>query len=371
MFAVAIVASSISIAMHAADVKAPAKVTVADLGKLLAESSGQPDADLARRLVTYELTERLDPAATAKLQGTLPGEKSRQALLALADRSQFLAPPVAELPADPTPDAAQTRQMLVRLVNYVNTTMRQLPNLLADRSTMGFADQPLEDVLEATGTVTHSAQPLHLTGKGKVTVTYRDHGEVIDESAWKVAMHGIGGLESTGEFGPILNVVVGDALKGKITWARWESGAAGQLAVFHFAVPEDKSNYRVRFCCTVDGYDGQGLPELRIFDERSAYHGEIAFNPADGSILSIVVVAEMPPKGLVAQAGMMVQYGPVEIGGKSYICPLHSVSVLASHQDSGPGTKSRANYRGPLKSYLNDVTFSGYRRFGAEVKILP
>src|SRR5208282_2057309 len=102
---------------------------------------------------------------------------------------------------------------------------------------------------------------------------------------------------------------------------RWEQGSSGRLAVFHYTVPDEKSNYYVKFCCIVKGYSGTGQPESQVFDERSSYHGEIAFDPANGSILRITLQAEMPPKGLVSNAGIAMEYSSVEIGGRSYICP--------------------------------------------------
>ena len=105
--------------------------------------------------------------------------------------------------------------MLTLVVNYVNTTARQLPNFLAVRETIGFEDKPQEDELGPTGIATVAAMPLHSIGKSSVTVTYRDRKEVVDEKALK---HGaqIGGLATSGEFGPILSLVVADALQGKI-----------------------------------------------------------------------------------------------------------------------------------------------------------
>jgi hypothetical protein len=348
------------------------KITVNQLEQTLDLSHDKADGDLARQLSGFELTERLNIAKLLQLNTNLPGEKSRQALMILADQSALLDPPDVEILAEPMPDPTATRQMLVKMVNYVNTTLRQLPNFLATRETTGFEDRPQEDVQEATGIVSYSYLPLHFVGKSSATVTYRDRKEAVDESKAKAWAHGsqIGGLVTSGEFGSILSTVLADALKGKITWARWRLDANGKGAVFGYTVPNEKSNYHVRFCCLANGFSSEGLPERQVFDERASYHGEISFNPADGTILGMTLVAEMPPHELVTKAGLMVEYGPVEIGGKSYTCPQRSVSILLAHTTQPHGMYSRADYKGSAKTFLNDVRFGDYRRFGSESHIL-
>lgn len=346
-------------------------ISIDQLQQTLAASHDRTDTDLAQQLATIELKERLGVAHLSHIAAVLPGEKSRQALILLADKSAFLDPPSAEVLGDPTPDAAATRQMLVQIVNYVNTTLRQLPNLIASRETTGFEDRPQEDSLEATGIVSYSYQPLHFVGRSFATVTFRDRKEIVDERSGKGENQGkIGGMITSGEFGPILSVVVADALKGKITWARWEQGANGRIAVFHYSVPEDKSNYRVKFCCIVNGYDASGKPDLLPFDEQSAYRGEIAFDPSNGTILRLTIRAELPVNGLVSNAGVVMEYAPFEIGGRNYICPARSISLLEAHTAQPHGMYSTADYKGPAKTFLNDVVFDQYKRFGSETRIL-
>jgi len=351
---------------------APEKVTVDQLEQALSVAHGKADAEMAQALVSLELTERLSAARLAHLKADLPGERSQQALAILADQSAFLPPPDDEIVADPTPDSAATRQMLVQIVNYVNTTVRQLPNLMAIRETSGFEDRPQEDRVDRTGTLSLSYLPLHLVGQSSVAVTYRDRKEVVDESATKGLKKGtpVGGLVTSGEFGPILTTVLADALKGTISWARWEQRENGKIAVFRYAVPDQKSNYYVKFCCIMNGFRSDQTPDLQLFNERAGYHGEIAFDPADGSIQRITLEAEMPPTGMVPHAGIVIEYSSVEIGGKNYTCPARGVSLLQAHTAVPQGAFSRANYQGTPKTYLNEVEFSQYRRFGSETRIL-
>jgi hypothetical protein len=355
-------------AFAANDVKSE-MVSVAQLEQALAAAHGKPDADLAQQLSGMELTERLSAARLVRLKTDLPGEKARLALAILADSAEFLSPPAAEIPADTAPDPTTARQMLTAIVDYVNKTVPQLPNLIAVRDTTRFEDQPQEDQLDRTGLTSLAAMPLHSVGSYNLTVTYRDHKEVVDEKALKHAPK-TGGLVTSGEFGPLLGRVVGDALAGKITWGRWEQGANGKEAVFHYSVPSGKSHYNVQFCCVADGFSTDGSPIKRVFGEKDAYHGEIAFDPASGAILRISMEAEMPEGELVSRADILVEYRPTDIAGKSYVCPARSVSILLAHTAQQTGAFSQSHYKGAAKTYLNDVTFGQYRRFGSESRIL-
>lgn len=118
-------------------------VTRGQLDQLLTSAHGRTDADMARQIADLRLTERLSPARLAAMQSQLPGDKSRQALLALADESAFLAPSAAEILPKAAPDLPEQRRMLGLVVAYVGKTIPQLPNFLATRVTAHFADTPL------------------------------------------------------------------------------------------------------------------------------------------------------------------------------------------------------------------------------------
>lgn len=347
-------------------------ITVAQLTQKLAAHE-QADGQVADELAGMQLSERLSTARLIALLPALPGEATRRALTILADQSSFLAPPASDVESMPAPTAAQAHDMLAKIVSYVNTTLRQLPNFLVTKTTTRFEDRPQEDALEATGVVSYSYQPLHYVGSSVAHLGMRDHREFVDES-WKQSLkqgRKGEGMATSGEFGSVLISAVSDALKGKITWARWEKGASGPLAVFAFEIPEAQSNYRVQFCCIVNSVRSDGTAETEKFDARSAYHGEIEFNPNDGSIGRVSLNADMPQGSVVTNAGMIVEYGPTEIGGRTYICPLKSISIIMAHTTQQGDAQTRSNYKGPVKTFLNDVAFGPYRRFGSEVRIVP
>ena len=74
---------------------ASTRVTVDQLNRVIDSNHGKADGKIADKLFGLELTERLSAAKLAAFEAALPGPKSRQALVALADQSTFLDPPPA------------------------------------------------------------------------------------------------------------------------------------------------------------------------------------------------------------------------------------------------------------------------------------
>lgn len=339
------------------------------LTAILTTAAGQDDAHTAATLSDLELTERLDPKRFAQLSASVPGDKSRQALVILADSAALLEPAKAEVLAKPQPDAAALRQMLVNVVNYANNALHGLPNFIATRATTAFEDRPNEDVLEPTGIVSYSYLPLHAVNRVSTQVAYRSGHEVLESNGKDIQRSSpTHGLRTAGEFGPFLSTVLSDAVKGKITWARWEQGTDGADAVFHYEVNKDASHYVVQFCCTREDA-GESIP-THIYSEKTGYGGEIAFNPATGAVMRISVQAELTPGELVSSAGMVVEYAPVQVGEKTVVLPVKSVSILRAHTTAPPEGMHMATFKGPAKTFLNDVIFQNYHQFRGEMRMV-
>jgi hypothetical protein len=91
----------------------------------------------------------------------------------------------------------------------------------------------------------------------------------------------------------------------------------------------------------------------------------------------------------IERLDVLVEYGPVEIGGKTYICPMESTTIsraeaVAFHghmfyvdqkgqPDSYPGkrTKQAETVELPKVTAINDVVFENYHQFRTEMRILP
>jgi hypothetical protein len=152
-----------------------------------------------------------------------------------------------------------------------------------------------------------------------------------------------------------------DAAHGGFTWSHWERGSAGTLAVFRYRVPKDRSHYSV---------GTHGLSSEMGDAAVTGYHGEVAVDPATGTILRLTVQAEETLDSTILQGDIMVEYGPVEIGGKIYTCPVRSVSILMRGMgimDVYPFGRATPTSHVTL---LNGMTFENYHQFRSESRIL-
>ncbi len=349
------------------------RVTVEELEQVLAASHGKQDAKLAQQLSELELTERLSGARFSRLEVTLPGTESRRSLVVLADVSAFLDLPAAEIPATAPPDDAAQRQMMALTMKFTGKTISGLPNFFATRDTIRFEDTP-QSYRADMSAIPH--RPLHAVGRSSDTMLYRDGREVVDSSAEKgeKSEPAAQGLTTTGVFGPILGRVLVDAAQGgKLVWSHWESGDGGPRAVFRYTVPREKSHYQVEYCCVFSDNGG------RVFQQFSGYHGLIAIDPNNGAILRVTLEADLKPSDPLVRSDILVEYSPVEIGGKTYICPVKSVSIsiapalplnafeIQLYRNMLVGQQTSREH---LQIFLNDVVFTHYHLFLAEARIL-
>ena len=364
------------------------RVTVEQLEETVSGLGGVSDREAALRLEKLELTQRLTARLYNHMRDWLPGKASRSALLALYDQSEFDDLPPTDKAQDPAPDAATQGRILVGAVGFVAAEMHKMPDLFATRQLMRFED--LEVVRGVPQPVLAEVKPLALVDESSGTVHFRDGKEVVQTAGKGTHPSSIQyGLDTWGVFGPLLEVVMADALHGRIGWSHWEMGPTGRLAVFRYAVAEKASHYSVRFCC----YLGQdGLPSS--FAATPGYHGELTIDPKTGEVLRLVLKADFGPnqrqnagqeRSPLLGNDVLVDYGAVEIGGQQYICPKRNISVMTSWTLGPNGPLKRAmsteeSKRAVKKALsemefsrvnaINEATFSGYHVFRSEMRIL-
>jgi hypothetical protein len=354
-------------------------VTVAQLQQWLVASGGVSDSELARQLSSLKLTEPLGSQELAAMMAELRGKKSRQALTAIADVSEFLDPPEAELPADAPPDTTTQTRMLSLTESYLRKTLPELPDFTATRTVVDYEEEMHYSEYVTVASYDNDPQysdydnriankPLQLSDRYKEKVLYRDGHEVTNAELQKNKSRGPEDryLITRGTFGPLLGWV-GDAIAvpDSLTWSRWEHSANELLAVFRYQVPVEKSRFQIKGCCLPDG------GEVKGFIKTTGYSGEITIDPRSGAILRLVFRADLTAIPPLVRSDIMVEYGPVDIGGKSYICPLRSVSRWRGRSVIPlMGSNGKLGNFGPYVTALNDMTFDDYHIFRSESRIL-
>jgi len=365
---------SLLLVLTAIPARAEKPVSVDQIDQILAATRGKSDGKIADQLSGLQLTERVSPATLARWMAEEPGNKTREAITLLVDTSAFLNLPAAEIPSLPPPTREAQRLMLDQMVQYVRDTTTRLPNFSATRETAHFEDIPQRQEIGAFTSAStrrggggqtqfipesYAFEPLHLVARYKSVVTYRDGGEVpAGEDARNKNKPTAPGLTTTGEFGNILIMVIADTHAHGVQWGHWEQGSSGQLAVFRYQVSEKDSSY-VMDVPTRAGVERQ----------HPAYNGEISIDPATGTIMRITVISMIKVQSQALEVKVLVEYAPVLIGKRAYICP---VKGIASSKTSavGPTTNVGASSP-PVRTELNDVSFTDYHLFRGTARILP
>jgi VWFA-related protein len=345
------------------------EVTVAQLEDLV-----HARTDLQRKLENLELTERLSTPRLNALLSTIRSERERQALTADADLSIALTPPTDEIVNRPPPPVEEQRAILRRTFDYLDNAIPKLPDFYALRNTVLFEEPPTRE--DQIWKMPHQDQSLHFASGEHATVFYRNGQEAVEKKQKlgkrRIARTRARGLETWGTFGPILAYVMGAAATNPSTmnWKRWEHGKYGDLAVFSYSIASRNGWLGVTFCCLPEG-DG-----TTVYQNKTDANGEFAVNPETGAIMRIVMNADLDeerdPDVPLIRSRLMVEYGPEELGGKTYLCPQRSVATSRGRSERVLHEWGMVfSLYGYFETLINDVTFGGYHKFGSEFRMLP
>jgi VWFA-related protein len=280
----------------------------------------------------------------------------------IAAQSAFLPPPTSETLVDPPPDPIEEQRTLAAATNYLSQVIPKLPDFFATRTATYYGEVVPYPGLDSKV----QPQPLHLQNEKKDTVLYRRGEEIVEPQRSVQASMGGSRLNSYGTFGPILFLlqrVLNSS--GAVGWKRWEKNASGRVAVFSY-VNSTTPTVTLAGCCFPDG-GKNARTEI-----HAGSHGEISIDPASGAILRVQMEYDL--RGFVPArvSGMVVEYGPVTIDGKSYIVPQYSVSIIRLRSVA---TLLQWNVGfptwGPYETQMNVFHFDQYHRFTSKSRVLP
>ncbi|MFZ1942047.1 MAG: VWA domain-containing protein [Acidobacteriaceae bacterium] len=336
------------------------RVTVAQLEQIINAAHGGKEEE--RQISSVVLSERLDRTRWLVLDKKVHGSAARTALEKIAEESQFLPPPPDEISSAAAPDSAEQNRILTAAADYLSRVIPKLPDFFATRRTIQYG--------EAAGYSEFgkliAPVPFHVQDRSNATVLY-SHGSEVVEGLQLISSPRGQPLWTYGTFGPILRVVQ-DAIAhpNDLSWSRREENAGQRRAVFRYQVPLNRSLLAVQGCCLPGGNGATG------YDIMPAYHGEISIDPSSGALLRVQVQEDLRTVAPADRSETVVAYGPVNIGGSTYILPLWSVDTLQSRQVL---TLKEWNLKlqtwGTHTTELNDFTFDHYHKFAGSGHLLP
>jgi VWFA-related protein len=338
-------------------------ISVAELQRRMRDAHKKSDEQIAVDLSSFQLSERLSQKLFASLRSNMPGPKSRQALVALADHAAFLNPPAAEIPSTQVPTLDEQQRIWSLTTEYALHQITRLPNFFATQTNTEYKITTLEESILGIKRAEGPAWSVFATSSA--TVYFRDGKEVLhpQSTTSTAAQDNTGSLHTYGTFGPVLATVVGDAARNSLQWSHWETGAAGQEAVFAFVVPKNQSHYEVTFRSL------SGTEKVTMYHQLTPYHGTVAVDPDKGTILRLTLHADLDPGLPIQQSDLMVEYGVVQIGNKPYTCPLRGVAISTGRGAISSQFSLMHIYR-PATQIVDDISFTRYHIFRTDSKIV-
>ena len=325
----------------------------------------KPDAEIARQIASVELSERLTEASLNRLNIRLAQDAlAAQALALLGDRSAFLDTPVAELPGTAAPDGPARQRMLDAARNYVAHTLPRLPDFLATRTIKRYDD--------SSQALKKGAWPvragLHLVGTSSREISVRNEREGPGVKHGSAGSQEQNGISTWGEFGFLPAVILADTVKGTVTWSHWEQMAARPAAVFHYAVPHSASHYEI---VGMIAHGPKWQPaDASTVRTAAAYHGSLWVDPETGAVLRLTLEIGENEVGQFKRFAVMVQYAPVQIGGRSFICPVRSLALDLASASVTSSLFGNSGLAEVPTEWLNVASYSGYHRFASTTRIL-
>jgi hypothetical protein len=302
--------------------------------------ANQTDIQLAKALHKLNLREKLDARTAEELESEVPGPKSIAELEDLRDVTRDLPPPVV-LPwfASPfAPSTQELREILRMAARKAFAYTANLPDFICAETVRRYESMGGRGGWVAKDTLT-------------LQLTYFDQGEnykliAMNGHKTELTYEETGGALSKGEFGSMLYSVFEPKSKTEFTWSNWTTLRKRPAYVISFRIAAVNSGYRL----TVGRYGGGFVTTI------PGEHGLLYIDRETKDAMRLDCETDTIPADFpLASATRTLDYGPADVGGSSFLLPLHA-DVRMTPRDRHPQTR-------------NVVDFTGYRKFVGETSI--
>jgi hypothetical protein len=300
-------------------------------------ASKQDDKQIAKTLAKLTLGERLDPIVLDHMESEGAGPRAMEELVHLADVTAELPPPTPP-PAFPHPAIPSREEMSAAIHHaqvYARSYESNLPDFLCNESIVRYEDLRGRGSWDKKDTL-------------ELRLSFEDRQEkdklmTVNGRPTTLPLSAVGGAQTSGEFGALMLQILDPASRGKFHWDHWTLLRKRPTQVYAYRVEATDSHYKLVFGTAYQ------------HDETVAAMEGLLY--LDGETLDIVRIAnhaaEIPFSFPVRQASTTLDYATQDVGGKSYVLPLHADIRLGTAQ-----IHTR-----------NLMEFTGYRKFEGESTI--
>jgi hypothetical protein len=298
------------------------------------------DNELAKALRKLNLNVKLDNRTAEELESEISGPRSTAELENLREITRDMPLP-AVLPwfASPLPPKAdELRAIFGEALRKALVYTANLPDFICTEtvrryeSTIGRGGWALKDTLTLQLTYFEHQEnyKLNAVNGRKTMLTY-------DEA---------GGAVSKGEFGTMLYSVFAPETKTEFRWSNWTTLRKRPAYVLSFRIEAANSHYHLM----VGQYGWNQISTV------PSEHGLVYIDRETKEVLRLECIADTLPDSFpLAGATRTLDYGSAEVGGRSFLLPLHF--------------EMRMRPRSRYPQTRNEVDFTGYRKFAGESTI--
>lgn len=160
----------------------------------------------------------------------------------------------------------------------------------------------------------------------------------------------LGGTTSTGEYVSILSELFRPDTRAEFQAVDTDTLHGRRTIIYEFLVKKEFSRSHLTY---------QDRPDSAPVTTVAGYRGRIWIDREENRILRIENIAtEIEPGFPITAATTTVDYDWITINEQRHLLPVRAVVELTSRD------------RGQLEQTRNEILFRGYRKFGAEVKII-
>ena len=330
-FHVALLAFCLSVAARADSVSD----LVAAVRSALQSSRG--DSQLAKSLRKIKLAERLDDRTIEILQSEGAGPETVAQLLLLRDRSSTLLPPAKPAIEAPPPPAPAEQQRIWNAAHENSLTYTDsLPDFICSEVVRRYTDPDDKSAWRLADTLV-------------LKLTYFDRKEdyqlmTVNNKSTRLSYEQMGGAITEGEFGSMLAAVFALKSRTNRSWDHWTTLRSRPTHVYSFAIAAANSEYTITSGTSIRNQERATVGQ----------RGYLYIDDATRMVVRVTAAAYgIPDDFSVRKVDLLLDYGFVDVGGRQYLLPIHSETLLDA----------------PPFQHRNETDFLAYRKFSSDATI--